>query len=181
MHGHRNLNILKQICLRVNGQLNKIDKIDNWTKSVHVSEEQTRLTVSDDLSANISTWRLKTVTNVHDSYNDSDIPGDTTNSLANYYKNFDGRDTVRSTGPRAISTRVTEGQVQPNLQNVSTGKLWTRNISCKRHSCLIGVGCNIESAIKIKDNFSFVGTEYCNWKMATKNPLVWRNKKIFFT
>ena len=59
---------------------------------------------------------------MRDSYKDSDIHEDTTNSLANYYKNLDGRDTVRSTAPRAISTRVTEGQVQPNLQNLSTGK-----------------------------------------------------------
>ena len=58
---------------------------------------------------------------MYESYKDSDIPEDTTNSLAHYYKKLDGRETVRSTGPRAISTRVTEGQMQTNLQNFPTG------------------------------------------------------------
>jgi hypothetical protein len=48
-------------------------------------------------------------------------------------------------------------------------------------SCLIGVECSIEYAVRIKDNFSFVNTGHCNWKTATKNPLVSKNKKIFFT
>jgi hypothetical protein len=58
-------------------------------------------------------------------------------------------------------------------------------------SCLTGVECIIEciieSAIKFKDNFNFVSTEYCNWIMTTTttttttttNPLVSRNKKCF--
>lgn len=72
-----------------------------------------------------------TVANVSESYKDSDIPVDTTNSLVNYYKNLDGTDIFRSTGPHAISTRVTEGQAQPNLQNFPTGKLRARNITCE--------------------------------------------------
>ena len=35
-------------------------------------------------------------------------------------------------------------------------------------SCLIGVECNLECAIKVKENFNFVSTEYCNWTVTTK-------------